>query len=457
MIKRLILASSFPALLLATCLAIVSPAQQKPSPATATQNQAANTSTLVLQLRDSKTGYGVAGKIRVDASGAQPTTAPIEQGNADASGKLALQLPPGKYVVEITAPGYSPANSDLVMAAGQNAQLAWVLDPTSEPTDLKRAESMVRQGSIVYAGYVVDSGTFRPVAGAQIRDRNSGAEATTNARGFFALQMPVKHSPADTCQDTIGWFSVTAPGYKQTVRKNVELYDNNVSFANFDLTRGTGTIDQSAPDVWDETASSVAGAKDSHPSTPAWWDAEPSRSPPSKEVKQWQALIPKIEKTLQEHGIQCPGQSLKIGIVDSAQLDDGPNETLLDYCPGGAYTDWILAMQLQDGEPVLSKYYPNPDKPENLEFAQGASVMNTADVRLAPQDNAIYDIQYGTDGCTHLLRCRVNAYVWAADTLTFELDRPLSRKATQGYCRHVQEALLKTGGKNPPAPSPPKN
>ena len=405
---------------------------------------AAGSGSLVLQLRDSQTGYGVAGTIQVTS--AHPGENTSTEAKTDPNGKLILRLPPGQYQVAVTAPGYTPQSSEFPITAGQNSEMGWVLDPIKEPADLKRAKSIGFHGAVGYGGYVVDATSFQPIAGVVVRDRNSGVEVTTNARGFFLLRIPLKRAPGDPCRDSIRSFAVSAPGYKREVRNNIALADDTMSFINFVLPHGSGTIDASAPDIWDETSSAPKNQK-SEPA-PAWWDAEASQQPPGKEVKQWQALGPKIEKTLQEHGIQCPGQHLQIQIVDVAQIQGGPQVALVGYCPGGAYTERILAMQLEDGEPVLSKYYPNPEKPENLEFAQGASAVNTVDVRLAPEDDAIYDIQYSTDGCMRLLTCRVKAYSWAPDTRTFDVDRALTRKATQGYCRHVQNQHLKTSERN---------
>lgn len=127
-----------------------------------------------------------------------------------------------------------------------------------------------------------------------------------------------------------------------------------------------------------------------------------------------------------------------MGILDAVDLREGPSVALVDWCHGGAYTDWIVAMQLEGNQPVLSHFTKPNGKAENVEFLQGASVMHGTDVKLAPDKNAIYRIQWDNDQELHL-SCRAGAYVWNRKMRAFRLNAELSKQATRTYCQKVQQ------------------
>lgn len=64
----------------------------------------------------------------------------------------------------------------------------------------------------------------------------------------------------------------------------------------------------------------------------------------SSEKAKWESLVPTIESVLVQQGSACPGQQLHISIKDAAEVA-GNSVALVDFCPGGAYTDWIVAMR----------------------------------------------------------------------------------------------------------------
>jgi hypothetical protein len=67
---------------------------------------------------------------------------------------------------------------------------------------------------------------------------------------------------------------------------------------------------------------------------------------------------------------------MHIESVDAADLTgDGLSYALVDFCPGGAYTDWIVAMQLEGGKPVPLRFRKAKGEVLDLGFAQGASVI----------------------------------------------------------------------------------
>lgn len=175
----------------------------------------------------------------------------------------------------------------------------------------------------------------------------------------------------------------------------------------------------------------------------------PSTPPGSPVIAKWQALIPKIETLFQRRGYKCPAppQESQIGIVDAVDFHDGTSIALVDWCHGGAYTDWIVAMRLEGDEPEVSRFIKPNGVVEDVGFLQGASVMHGADVKLAPEKNAIYQIQWDSDQELHL-SCGCGAYVWNRKMRAFMLNAQLSKQVTRTYCQKVkqQQQNLNGGG-----------
>jgi hypothetical protein len=166
--------------------------------------------------------------------------------------------------------------------------------------------------------------------------------------------------------------------------------------------------------------------------------AQTSASDKSK----WENLLPQIENVLSKEGTTCPGQPLHIGIKDAAQLA-GNSIALVYFCPGGAYTDWIVAMRLEGDQPVPVHFHIENGKAADIGFAEGASVMHGMDAKLVPEENAIQGIEWDNDETMRLKRCVVKAYVWNAIVKTFDLSPTLSKRANASYCRALQKKLLK--------------
>jgi hypothetical protein len=154
----------------------------------------------------------------------------------------------------------------------------------------------------------------------------------------------------------------------------------------------------------------------------------------SATMAKWQALVPKIE-SLFAPSSACPVEELHIEIVDAAEfhVPGGLSVALVDWCRGGAYTNWIIAMHIEDGKPAVSRFTNAHDRVEPVGFLQGASEMHGADVKLAPEKNAIYGIQWDKDQKLHL-SCDANAYVWNQKTKAFKLDSALSKHAARTHC-----------------------
>ena len=164
-------------------------------------------------------------------------------------------------------------------------------------------------------------------------------------------------------------------------------------------------------------------------------------APGTPVIVQWKALIPTIRDVLTQTGHKCPGYRIHIEIVAASDLTgDGLSYALVDFCPGGAYTDSIVAMQMDHGKPVPARLRKaNGEVLDGVEFGQGASVMHALDAKLVPEKKAIYDMFTDNDGAGHLVKCGLKAYVWNASAKAFDLNPQLTRQASQSYCR--QSAL----------------
>lgn len=163
------------------------------------------------------------------------------------------------------------------------------------------------------------------------------------------------------------------------------------------------------------------------------------------ERAKWENLIPAISDALSKQGTTCPGQQLRISIKDAVDLG-GHSVALVDFCPGGAYTDWIAVIELKNGQPVRARFRKADGKLATLEFAEGASVMHGMDIRLIQEKRALYDISWDNElldnsGSLRLQKCLVNAYVFNARTGTFEYNKRLTQEASKSYCEALKHQV----------------
>lgn len=151
-------------------------------------------------------------------------------------------------------------------------------------------------------------------------------------------------------------------------------------------------------------------------------------------MAKWRVMIPAIENVLKEQNLHCdyPGGSWKPSIVDAADFSssDQMSAALVDWCNGGAYSDAILAVNLQDGKPVLSRFLNVNNQEQRVEFLSGSSVMHSVGVKLMPNNNALLDSHCDYRESEGVFHCKDTAYVWDATTRAFKLDAKLSGEST---------------------------
>lgn len=103
-------------------------------------------------------------------------------------------------------------------------------------------------------------------------------------------------------------------------------------------------------------------------------------------MAKWRVMMPAIENVLNEHDLHCnyPGGPWKPSIVDAAEFSstDHMSVALVDWCNGGAYSDAILTVNLQDGKPVLSRFLNADNQEQRVEFLSGSSVMHSVGAKF---------------------------------------------------------------------------
>jgi hypothetical protein len=170
-------------------------------------------------------------------------------------------------------------------------------------------------------------------------------------------------------------------------------------------------------------------------------------TPHAAAIAKWKALLPAINKVLEKHNLKCHTEWIppiwSPQIVDAAEFSSGDHVSvaLVDYCNGGAYTDWIVAMILEDGRPALSRFRKANGQDERVEFASGSSVMHSLCAELVPGKDAIYDFHWDYGQTGSLQDCGIKAYVWNTETKTFRLNTELSKHATQSRCSTVPTTI----------------
>ena len=75
-------------------------------------------------------------------------------------------------------------------------------------------------------------------------------------------------------------------------------------------------------------------------------------------------------------------------------------------------------------------------------FLQGASARNGEDVKLLPEKHAVYAIHWHADDSGRLETCKVEAYVWAPESRTFDEDGKVGEQPTLG----VKTAMIRGNG-----------
>lgn len=199
------------------------------------------------QILDDANGFGVpSAKIKWGQIG-QRSISPLSQSAVSSSeGRLPLQLSPGDYALEISAPGYKPMRIHYPVTLGSVVPMNVNLDPVVPPEELREStvDAELRDGMELDHGFVTDALTHRPIVHAEVKLQLSGAATTTNTRGYFQLMAPAQSTsnlnsieefpPSDT-------LTASAPGYKTYLITGFWHDSQSWRRMNIQLTPGTGT------------------------------------------------------------------------------------------------------------------------------------------------------------------------------------------------------------------------
>jgi hypothetical protein len=168
----------------------------------------------------------------------------------------------------------------------------------------------------------------------------------------------------------------------------------------------------------------------------------------TQQTVDWKALTPQIQAVLGSAAVSsevCPENFRSTDIIKIADVTgDGIPEALVDYCHMGAYTDLLMLMRLERGNPVVAQFRDERGmKKLDVEFLDGASVRNGASTKLLPERHAIYMVSWHADdsGELEMQTCGAQAYVWTQKSRTFDANRMLSNELTQRECRRIQREL----------------
>lgn len=206
-------------------------------------------------------------------------------GSFTSGGHFVHELSPGEYVFEISAPGYKSMRSHIGVVQDAVAPADINLDPISPPEELREdaVNSELRSGLELVQGYISDSVTHRPIAGVEIRLKQSGATAVTNAEGYFQLYADaISTADASSAEEfpELDTLTATAPGYKVHTLSGLLHVPESSKVIRIALIRGTGVSHA------DDTPRPLR-PPGSVPDVPP-----PTKHPLSKELQSWLSALP---------------------------------------------------------------------------------------------------------------------------------------------------------------------
>jgi len=163
--------------------------------------------------------------------------------------------------------------------------------------------------------------------------------------------------------------------------------------------------------------------------------------PPLKPVN-WESLIPAIRTVIGPTflGVRVE-ESEPLSIFQKNDITgDGIPEALVNLGSGGAYTSYLTLMRIENNKPVIAQFKQKDGKISPLIFLYGASVMNSENVEMLPEKNAIYAFHLSRSNNENssdiLTKCTIEAYKWNSQTKNFDFSLSLTKEleASPGFC-----------------------
>jgi len=177
------------------------------------------------------------------------------------------------------------------------------------------------------------------------------------------------------------------------------------------------------------TASSTATPPATPPATPSAAVAE---------TVNWESLLPSIRPILAGAFSDVPlEESAPLSISQTDDITgDGVPEALVNLGTGGAHTQYLALMRIEDGQPVVVSFTQQSGSVAPALFLSGASVMNGDEVGLLSDKQAIYSGYWSRDGATgSVSECSVAVFQWQAETKTFDFNGSLGDEIRPGFCQ----------------------
>jgi len=212
------------------------------------------TGSIVIQFRDSATGYAVPGVVRLALMQDDPCLAQFTEYRTDPNGKLSLNLSEGYFLIVESAPGYQEMRGRIGIAASRVMTEESALSPKIQPSELLSASADQRlleknpDRSIIH-GFVIDSETHKPLLGARVAIANSNISTKTNQRGYFRLVIsipPDKRQRTETGVAYRGTLVTSLSGYREDVVDEVDFVPHVMKYS-IELTPGSGIDRQPVP------------------------------------------------------------------------------------------------------------------------------------------------------------------------------------------------------------------
>ena len=162
----------------------------------------------------------------------------------------------------------------------------------------------------------------------------------------------------------------------------------------------------------------------------------------------WKAMIPAVRSALET---QFPDERVEehypVAIARAADIaditGDGVSEALVYLGTGGASTDQMTLMRMEDSKPVVALFRGRDGKISSMVFLRGASVRHGDGIDMLPNEHAVYSSHYTTDDDGKLDKCSGEAYQWNRHTKTFDYSPRLSKKLAQSSCGETGKMLLR--------------
>ena len=162
--------------------------------------------------------------------------------------------------------------------------------------------------------------------------------------------------------------------------------------------------------------------------------------PPKVKTLDWDSLIPTMRTALKQAFPNVRIEdSRSISVYKKVDITgDGVPEALVNLGTGGATTDLITLVRIENDKLVVPLFKQKDGKTSTLIFSSGAggSGRYGSDANLVESKNAIYSTHYSAYNESSD-SCGAEAYQWNGQTKVFEFSASLSSEAGQNYCSKI--------------------